>query len=50
LDSKKCLLKERILSPALRIIPVSLEKNRGETEEMMRLQGLFWASIKSKQM
>lgn len=34
----------------LRVIPASLAKNRGEKEVMMRLQGLFWASIKSKQM
>lgn len=37
-------------SPALRVIPTSSAKDRGESKEVMRLQGLFWASIKSKQM
>lgn len=50
LDSKKCLLGKGILSPALRVIPDSSAKDGGESEEVMRLQGLFWASIKSKQM
>lgn len=50
LDSKKRLLGVGILSPALRVIPAPSAKDRGESKEVMRLQGLFWASIKSKEM
>lgn len=48
--AKKCLLGEGILSPALRVIPASSAKDRGESKEVMGLQSLFWDFIKSKQM